>query len=189
MLSSSLKCPSFGWRIIIHHSVTTLRMKNVRSAEFVLTARPNLFWQTGEHIIWGHNSTIITAVSRRIHSVVSDRKPNSDWLKRVRETERSLLAHIIWIVKLWLHPGIKFTRTLSLTILCLLPLCWLHFIVMGECWFVNWPPHPEGKETPKKESGHSRLEGGSRNKQENLRRRVVLSNRKTSSPPYPLPES
>lgn len=45
-----------------HHSSFcdhTLRVKNVLSAEFVLTARPNLFWWIWEHVVWGHNSTVI----------------------------------------------------------------------------------------------------------------------------------
>lgn len=55
--------------------------------------------------------------------------------------------------------------TISLTILSLLLLCWLHVIVMDECWFVNRPPHLEGKERPEKQSDHSRLEGGGFDKQ------------------------
>ena len=48
------------------------------------------------------------------------------------------------------------------------------------CWFTNWPPDMEGKERPKKEVDHSRLVGGSFNKQRNFLTRLVLGSQRTS---------
>lgn len=64
VLFSSLKCPSFAWRVIIHNCVATycLRMKNVLGASCAYVnhkARLNLFWRIWEHFVWGHNSTVI----------------------------------------------------------------------------------------------------------------------------------
>ena len=42
-------------------------------------------------------------------------------------------------------------------------------------WFINWPLYTEGKERPKKETGHPVLVGVRFKKQENLYTRLVSS--------------
>ena len=51
---------------------------------------------------------------------------------------------------------------------------------LSNCWFKNWPPYTEGKETLKKEIEHSKLVGSSSNKQRNLYTRLVLGSCKMS---------
>lgn len=53
---------------------------------------------------------------------------------------------------------------------------------LGEIW--NWPPYSEGREWPKKETGHPRLVGDSINKQGNLHRRLVLGSHKRRRFPF-----
>ena len=54
---------------------------------------------------------------------------------------------------------------------------------VGEIW--NWPPYAEGKERTRKEVDHSRLVGGSFNRQRNLHLRLVLDDCKMSRSPHP----
>ena len=55
------------------------------------------------------------------------------------------------------------------------------------CWFAKWPLYMGGKERLKKETDHSKLVGGSFNKQENLHTRPLLGGWKMSrSVPPPI---
>ena len=63
--------------------------------------------------------------------------------------------------------------------------CWFTFSSRGS-WVKSerGPVLREGKERPKKEANHSRLVGGSLNKQENLLRKLVLGDLKISRFPH-----
>lgn len=58
-------------------------------------------------------------------------------------------------------------------------------ITEDNCWLINWPPHREGRENPKKEAGLPRLVGGRFNMQGDLHTRLRSGSHKTNRFPRP----